>query len=151
MSSHSDSHSKDAGHGVNIMACFMALLVLTAGEVALFEIWTYTHFVPKYVMVLMILVLTLPKAAIVAIYFMHLKFEKQFIVWLALFPILLVFIAVLPTLVDAVTLKNHNQVVHKVDLGSWVPPYGKHGAGHAKHEQASPPGTTDGESSDAAH
>lgn len=84
----------------------MALLALTAAEVGLYEIWLHgakagDPFIPKYAMVLIILiVLTLPKAAIVLIYFMHLKFEKQFVIGLAIVPLVFAAICVLPTLAD---------------------------------------------------
>ncbi len=112
-------------HPINIKNCFIILLALTAGEVALFEIWSQTAFVPKYVMVLMLLVLTLPKAAVVMIYFMHLKFEKQFVIALAIFPMILVFICVLPTLWDAVRLHNVGKSQnHVIGLKDWTPPNG---------------------------
>jgi hypothetical protein len=58
-------------------------------------------FIPKYALVLLILiVLTLPKGAIVMIYFMHLKFEKQFVVFLSLIPFLFAAVCVLPALAD---------------------------------------------------
>jgi hypothetical protein len=104
-----DSHS----HAVPLWGLFLALLALTAAEVALFELWHYTYrqgapFIPKYVMVLiLIIVLTLPKAAIVLVYFMHIKFERFFIVFLALVPLVFASLAVLPTLTDVVTLRDH--------------------------------------------
>lgn len=99
-------------HTVPLWGLFLALLALTAGEVGLYEVWRETQFVPKFVIVLIILVLTLPKAAIVMIYFMHLKFEKPLIVALAVGPLVFVLLAVLPTLTDIRTLKPrlHNQV-----------------------------------------
>jgi len=132
-------HGHKHQHSVPLMTLFLALLALTAGEVALFEIWTVTHFVPKFVMVLMLLILTLPKAAIVMIYFMHLKFEKQFVVWLAIGPLLLVLIAIAPTLVDAVTLRNNDRTLNHVPgLAEWVPPHmhTDHHQDHAKEEPA---------------
>ncbi len=99
MSTHDDSHK------LPLWALFLALLVLTAGEVGLYEVWRHTLFVPKIVIVLIILVLTLPKAAIVMIYFMHLKFEKQLITVLAVVPLFMAVFAVLAILSDIVTLK----------------------------------------------
>jgi caa(3)-type oxidase subunit IV len=100
-------------HPVPLWGLFLALLVLTAAEVGLYEVWTITAkngdpFIPKLALVLiLIIVLTLPKAAIVLIYFMHVKFEKQLIVLLALVPFVFVFIAVLPTLTDIMVLREH--------------------------------------------
>ncbi len=92
-------------HALPLWGLFLALLALTAGEVGLYEVWRHTLFVPKYVIVLIVLTLTLPKAAIVLVYFMHLRFERVLVVMLALVPLLLVFIAVLPPLTDIATLK----------------------------------------------
>jgi cytochrome c oxidase subunit IV len=100
-------------HPVPLWGLFMALLALTAAEVALFEVWSRNQWLmPKYAMVILLLVFTLPKAAIVLIFFMHLKFERQLIVALALLPFVMAIVAVLPILTDIVTLKSqsYNQV-----------------------------------------
>jgi cytochrome c oxidase subunit IV len=103
---HTHAHAR-----VPLRWLFFALLVLTAAEVVLYEIWSYTAnhfaqpFVPKYVIVLLILIFTLPKAAIVMVYFMHLKFERQLIVSLAVLPFGFAFLAVVVTLSDTLTLK----------------------------------------------
>ncbi len=62
-------------------------------------------FIPKFVLVLLILVFTLPKAYLVLVYFMHIRFEKALVVWLAVVPLMMTFLAVLPTLTDTATLK----------------------------------------------
>lgn len=103
----------DKEHRIPLLGLFIALLVLTAAEVALFEVWSRNQSImPKYAMVLLLLIFTIPKAAIVLIYFMHLKFERQLVVTLAIVPFIMVFIAVLPILTDTVTLKPqaYNQV-----------------------------------------
>lgn len=100
-------------HRVPLWGLFLALLALTAAEVALFEVWSRNQWLmPKYAMVLLLLIFTLPKAAIVLIYFMHLKFERQLVVGLAIAPFPIVLIAILPILSDTVTLKPqaYNQV-----------------------------------------
>ena len=121
-----------AHHRVPLWGLFLALLALTAAEVALYEVWSRNQgIMPKYVMVLiLIFVLTLPKAMIVLTYFMHLKFERQLIVALALIPFAMVFVAVLPILTDTVTLKPdaYNQVEGLRDFG---PP-----AGHGHTDSA---------------
>ncbi len=119
----------DEQHRVPLWGLFLALLALTAAEVALFEVWSRNQWLmPKYAMVLLLLIFTFPKAAIVLIYFMHLKFERQLIVVLALVPFLMCGVAVLPMLSDIVTLKPqaYNQVP---GLREFVPQaHGGHGA-----------------------
>ncbi len=100
-------------HHIPLWGLFLALLVLTTAEVVLFEVWSRNQWLmPKYAMVLLLLLFTLPKAVIVLTYFMHLKFERQLIVFLAMAPFVMVFVAVLPILTDIVTLKDqsYNQV-----------------------------------------
>lgn len=114
------AHGHGGGHTVPLVGLFLALLALTAAEVGLFEFWHASAadgdpIFPKYVMVILLLVMTLPKAAIVMIYFMHLKFEKPFVVLLAVVPLLMVFIAVLPSLIDSLTLKKHGLTLNKVE------------------------------------
>ena len=93
-------------HPLPLWTLFLALLALTMAEVVLFEVWSRNqHLMPKYAMVLLLLIFTIPKAAIVLIYFMHLKFERQLVVVLALVPFLMAAIAVLPILTDIVTLR----------------------------------------------
>lgn len=96
-------------HSVPLWALFMILLALTAGEVGLFEVWHRTSehghaFIPKFAMVLLLLALTLPKAAIVMVYFMHLKFERQLIIALAIAPLLLALGGILAILSDTLAL-----------------------------------------------
>lgn len=126
----------------------MALLLLTAAEVGLYEIWRHTAaqgdpFIPKLALVLiLVLVLTLPKAAIVLIYFMHVKFEKQLVVLLALAPFLFVFIAVLPTLTDIMVLQEKARPDYYVQTITGIA--ADHGHGHdAPHDATAPaPATT---------
>ncbi len=133
------AESHDQPHTVPLWGLFLALLALTAAEVALFEVWSHSNlrgepFMPKYAMVLILLiVLTIPKAAIVMIYFMHLKFERQLVVLLALTPLITAAIAVLPTLTDAKTLKNWGQS-YNLAHGLGDPPKGENVEGG--HEAA---------------
>jgi len=135
---HAHGHNKH-DHAIPLWGLFLALLALTAAEVALFEIWHASAedgspFIPKFAMVLLLLVFTLPKAAIVMIYFMHLKFEKQFIVLLALLPFLFALIAVLPTLTDSQTLLNQNATYNRVEGLDQYNPTGKtHGPADPDH------------------
>ena len=123
-----------AHHRVPLWSLFLALLVLTAAEVALYEVWSRNQWImPKFTMVLiLIFVLTLPKAMIVLTYFMHLKFERQLIVMLALLPFGLIFVAVLPILTDIVTLKpnSYNQVEGLRDFGPTGHGHADEGHGH---------------------
>lgn len=91
-------------HTLRLLPFFMALSALTVGEVGLFELWRSTQFVPKIVVVMIILGLTLPKAAIVMIFFMHLRYEKLVLILIAVAPLILVLIAILPILTDIKTV-----------------------------------------------
>ena len=128
----------DQPHRIPLWGLFGALIALTAAEVGLFESWsrfeTVHDAIPKYALVILILVFTLPKAAIVLIYFMHLRFERQIVVGLAIAPFLFAAIAVLGTLVDAVALKDDSY--NKVEvIGKYeAPHHGEdHGEGHGSH------------------
>jgi len=88
---------------------FLALLAFTAAEVGLYEIWRQSAadgdpFLPKVVLVLIIFAFTIPKGAIVMIYFMHLKFEKSFLVGLSIAPFIFAAICILTPLVDNTTV-----------------------------------------------
>ncbi|MEX2215687.1 MAG: cytochrome C oxidase subunit IV family protein [Phycisphaeraceae bacterium] len=132
-----DPHAKDdkhAHHGLRLWPFFLALLALTAAEVGLYEYWKASahevngvkeFFIPKFALVWLILVFTLPKAYIVLVYFMHIRFEKQIIVWLAVIPLMLVFVCVLPTLTDSTVLKE-NKLNH-VEPGKIGTYHGEHG------------------------
>lgn len=128
-------------HPVPLWGLFMALLLLTAAEVGLYEVWQHTAahgepFIPKLALVLiLIIVLTLPKAAIVLIYFMHVKFEKQLVILLALAPFVFVFIAVLPTLTDIMVLDRKVRPDYRVQNITGVDPNHVRGAGHGGHAE----------------
>lgn len=136
--------ASDHDHKLPLWGLFLALLALTAAEVALFEVWNGTKvvdaatgeitwaFMPKYAMVLLIFVFTIPKALIVLIYFMHLKFEKQMVVALAIAPFIFATIAVVPTLTDAMALRSRatNQ---DPALRTFGPAEDDHG--HGDHEE----------------
>ncbi len=103
---------KHDDHKVPLWGMFLALLVLTVAEVGLYETWSAVpalkEAIPKYALVLTILIFTLPKAMIVLVWFMHLKFEKLFVVILALCPFVFAAIAVLPTLTDVIAVKDRS-------------------------------------------
>lgn len=128
------AHAKHE-HAVPLWGLFLALLALTAAEVGLFEYWSHTNlaghpFIPKFAMVLLLLVFTLPKAAIVMIYFMHLKFEKQFIVLLAVAPFATAAIAVLVTTTDNQALQGDGKMDNHVPALVHFAPNDAHAHGH---------------------
>ena len=130
------AHSKH-GHSIPLWGLFLALLVLTAAEVGLFEFWSHTNlaghpFIPKFAMVMLLLLFTLPKAAIVMIYFMHLKFEKQLIVLLAITPLFTAAIAVLVTTTDNQALRGDGKMDNFVP--SLIDPPSNKAHGHAAGE-----------------
>jgi cytochrome c oxidase subunit IV len=135
----SHAHADHQPHAVPLWGLFLALLALTAAEVGLFEFWHYTAqhhaepIFPKAVMVALLLVMTLPKAAIVMVYFMHLKFERPLVVFLAVLPLLMVFICVVPSLSDIVSGRMSGRTVYEPqDLPAFDPT-----AAHGDHEDAS--------------
>lgn len=109
--------ASDTKHTVNLPVCFLLLLVFTTAEIVLYEVWRrsghevdgqVTHFIPKFALVLLILVFTIPKAFIVLTYFMHLKFERVTVVGIALLPFVFVAVLILPILTDIRTLAPRN-------------------------------------------
>lgn len=117
----SDKHEQT----VPLWGLFIALLALTGAEVGLYEFWHQTshevdgetfYFIPKFVLVLIILIFTLPKALIVLIYFMHLKSEKRLILILAIAPFLTTGIAVLVILSDTNSLQDQTPRRSQKDL-----------------------------------
>jgi caa(3)-type oxidase subunit IV len=141
---HAPAHSKH-GHSIPLWGLFLALLALTAAEVGLFEFWSRTNlaghpFIPKFAMVLLLLIFTLPKAAIVMIYFMHLKFEKQLVVLLAIIPFFTAAIAILVTTTDNQTLRADDKMDNHVPALVNFAPNKSHGHGeHAAGEHGSEP------------
>ncbi len=68
----------------NYMAVFWWLLALTIVEIAVI-------YMPmaRLLIVVLLIGLAVSKAALVAMYFMHLKFERQTLTWIALSPFIL--------------------------------------------------------------
>ncbi len=142
-------------HSVPIWAIFAILLAFTVAEVGMFVQWTASYenaivarslgdlaalpFMSKATMVMVLLVgLTIPKAAIVMVYFMHLKFEKHLIVFLAVMPIIMIPLVFSPALIDSQTLrangKTDDRYKTQIDAG--------HGQG-SKHKAAEESGDSD--------
>ena len=85
---HAESH---AHAQVNYMGVFWWLLGLTIAEVAV----VYSP-LPKLIMVVLLVGMAFTKAAMVALYFMHLKFERSTLMLIALTPLILcIFLALM--------------------------------------------------------
>ncbi len=79
----------------NYAAVFWSLLILTIFEI----IVANSHF-PKFAAVLLLVVLAIIKASLVALFYMHLKFEKYIIYIIVLFPLFLAVILTVMVLSD---------------------------------------------------
>jgi len=107
MSEHASSvpHATDAGphrapdHRRDYFRIFWVLLVLTIVEVAV----SYSK-IDKRVMSAVMIALALAKASFVGLYFMHLKYEKRSLLWLAFLPLPLAGFYAVFLLLDAFSL-----------------------------------------------
>ena len=79
----------------NYAAVFWSLLILT-----IFEIIVANMPFPKFAVVLLLVGLAIVKATLVALFYMHLKFEKYIIYIIVLFPLLLAVILTVAVLSD---------------------------------------------------
>jgi cytochrome c oxidase subunit IV len=79
----------------NYMGIFWVLLVLTIVEVAL----TFVG-LPKLLLGSLLVILAVWKAALVAMYFMHLKFERRTLAMIAVVPFILCLFLILMLLPD---------------------------------------------------
>ncbi|MCZ6695532.1 MAG: cytochrome C oxidase subunit IV family protein [Acidobacteria bacterium] len=93
MSSDATDHAEPNYWGV-----FLALLILTVVEVGLIYIK-----MPRVVMVSSLIAFALAKAALVAAYFMHLKFERGPLILVVLSPLVLSAILYIGLVPDATT------------------------------------------------
>ena len=73
--SHAVAHKKP-----NYMAIWGVLLVLTIAEVG---VAFFSH-MPKWILIVLLLILALWKALLVALYYMHLKFDARLCSWVFL-------------------------------------------------------------------
>ena len=89
MTAHSDSHDSHGLTGKLTLTIWVWLLVLTGVEVFLAYIQFSVH-----VMLVLLMGLSLVKAALIMAYFMHLRFEKRTLV-LTLIPALVVVVSTL--------------------------------------------------------
>ena len=82
----------------NYWGIWLLLAILTAAEVG---VALLSH-IPKNLLILALVFLAIWKAALVALYFMHLKFERMRVIILAAAPLPLAFIFVLAVLTEYV-------------------------------------------------
>ena len=87
----------ETGHKpVNYGAIFWALLILTIFEIIVANL----HMFAKPVTVVGLVFLAIVKASLVALFYMHLKFEKLLIYFIVIFPLFLAAILTLMVLAD---------------------------------------------------
>ena len=89
------SETETAHKQPNYAAVFWALLILT-----IFEIITANMPFPKVAVVLGLVFLAIVKALLVALFYMHLKFEKLIIYFIVAFPLFLAVILTVMVLAD---------------------------------------------------
>jgi cytochrome c oxidase subunit 4 len=82
----------------NYMFIFYALAVLTAIEIGVFKLP-----IAKILIAILLVGLALSKAALVAMYFMHLRFEKRTLALIAITPLLLCVLLVFALLPDHIS------------------------------------------------
>jgi cytochrome c oxidase subunit IV len=87
--------TSSAHSAANYLRIFYILLALTIVEVAI----VYLH-LPKILLVSLLVALAVWKAALVAMHFMHLKFEKMTLMVIALSPFILCVFLILMLLPD---------------------------------------------------
>ena len=95
----SDSHAEHDDHHVNYMAIFWWLLALTILEV-LAGIPQASPAYPQLLKGALLVGMAVAKAVLVALYFMHLKFEKVALGFIAMIPLVLCVFVVLMVLPD---------------------------------------------------
>jgi len=102
-----DTHAK---HGPSYMAIFWYLAVLTVVEIAVI-------FLPiaKLVIGVMLVSLASAKAALVALYFMHLRFEAKTLGYIALTPVLIGALLVLVLLPDSLYAPHQTADTKKIE------------------------------------
>jgi cytochrome c oxidase subunit 4 len=102
-----DTHAK---HGPSYMAIFWYLAVLTVVEIAVI-------FLPiaKLVIGVMLVSLASAKAALVALYFMHLRFETKTLGYIALTPVLIGALLVLVLLPDSLYAPHQTADTKKIE------------------------------------
>jgi cytochrome c oxidase subunit IV len=118
MTSHVSSHHEpEEPHGTTVpmphhhvayVKIFFALVVLTVVTVAI----AFKRFDSEAVNVLLALLVASVKASLVAMYFMHLKFEGKLIYFIAIVPLVLCVILVCALIPDVVNSPHFNDTNH---------------------------------------
>jgi cytochrome c oxidase subunit 4 len=86
-----------AHKGPNYMLVWLVLFILTVVEVLV----AFVSHMPKAILILVLLVLAVWKAVLVALYYMHLRFEPRKLWWVVLSPLPLAVILVAVVLFEA--------------------------------------------------
>ncbi|MGH7502472.1 MAG: cytochrome C oxidase subunit IV family protein [Longimicrobiales bacterium] len=95
-----ESHSTVAGHATghrkapNYYLIWAILLVLTLAEVGV----AFVSAIPKRILIIVLVAMAIWKAVLVAMYYMHLKFEPRKLWFIALAPVPLAIILVMVVL-----------------------------------------------------
>jgi cytochrome c oxidase subunit 4 len=95
-------------HHVNYLGIFFALVILTIVTVAI----AFKRFDSEAINVLLALLVASVKASLVAMYFMHLKFEGKLIYFIAIVPLILCVILVCALIPDIVNSPMYNDTNH---------------------------------------
>jgi cytochrome c oxidase subunit 4 len=85
-------------HHVNYIACFLALVGLTVATVLAYYVFRTSE--SELVKVLVALAIAAVKATVVAMFFMHLKFEGKLIYTIAIVPLILCVLLVMALIPD---------------------------------------------------
>jgi cytochrome c oxidase subunit 4 len=103
-----ESHAEH--HGPSYMAIFWYLAVLTVVEIAVIFLP-----IPKLAIGVMLVAMACAKAALVALYFMHLRFETRTLGYIALTPVLIGALLVLVLLPDSLYAPYHTADTKKIE------------------------------------
>jgi cytochrome c oxidase subunit 4 len=103
-----ESHAEH--HGPSYMAIFWYLAVLTV-----LEILVIFAPVPKMAIAVMLVAMASAKAALVALYFMHLRFETKTLGYIALTPIVIGALLVMVLLPDSLYMPHQTAPAKKVE------------------------------------
>lgn len=90
------SHAAGAHKKPSYMMIWFILLILTIAEVGV----AFFSGMPKVILVILLLILALWKALLVALYYMHLRFEPKKLWLIALSPVPLIFILLSTVLME---------------------------------------------------
>ncbi|MDZ7343369.1 MAG: cytochrome C oxidase subunit IV family protein [candidate division KSB1 bacterium] len=97
----------------NYMRVFYSLFILTVLEVGVAYINVIWKGFPLVILGVALIILALAKATLVAMYFMHLKFEKRALGIIAMTPLILCTLLILALLPD-LTGASHKAAVNRV-------------------------------------